>query len=95
MEQKFPGIEQDFWVFDYCTNAFLLFGKKSEGKELIGCVGKLWLSKIHADIFVICLKLILCLNCIRSMDMTNQNHNNNFILLSFPQRNISTGKNVD
>lgn len=48
MEQKFPDIGQNFRVFDYCTDAFFfVFRKKSEGKELIGCVGKIRLSCRH------------------------------------------------
>lgn len=45
MEQKFPDIGQDFRALDYCTNGvFFVFVMKSEGEELIGCVGKIWLS---------------------------------------------------
>lgn len=53
---KFMGLFCDLWnrnfqalgrTSEYLTTAqmlFLLFGNKSEGEELIGYVGKLWLS---------------------------------------------------
>lgn len=59
MQFKFVGFFCDLWnrnfqaldrISEYLTTAqmrFFVFRKKSEGKELIGCVGKIRLSCRH------------------------------------------------